>query len=223
MSPTSIRSSCMALVATLALATAPAYAQSSASASSITASSTASGSASSTGSAAPSASATVAPYMVSCPAELELQISICLDTVARDGAVLPCNPDDWWCNCNNWQGVLSCYQPCPDMQDQLDIDWNQQNCQGQHGFANLLGGNSSGTYLGSDIVTTGSNGVTRAYYSEMPVTSSTATASAWTWAPSATGSSQQRSSSSAARHFSVPTGLLASSLALVAASGLLML
>ncbi|GAC93725.1 hypothetical protein PHSY_001290 [Pseudozyma hubeiensis SY62] len=164
----------------------------------------------------------MAPYMVSCPAELELQIGICLDTVARDGAVLPCNADDWWCNCNNWQGVIACYQPCPDMQDQLDVEWNQQNCQGQHGFANLFGGNSSGTYLGSNIVTTGSNGATRAYYSAMPVSSS-ATASAWTWTPTATGSSQQRSSSSAARHFSIPAGLLASSLALAAASGLLIL
>lgn len=117
-------------------------------------------------SATSSATPTTPAYLASCPSELELQISICLDTVARDGAVLPCNPDDWWCNCNNWQGIISCYQPCPDLQEQADIDWNQKNCQGQHGYANLLGGNSTGSYLGSNITTTGSNGHTRNYYSE---------------------------------------------------------
>lgn len=116
--------------------------------------------------AVPTASPTTAPYLASCPSELELQIGICLDTVARDGAVLPCNPDDWWCNCNNWQGIISCYQPCPNLQSQLDVDWNQENCQGQHGYANYYGGNLTGTYLGSNITTTGSNGYTTTYYSE---------------------------------------------------------
>ncbi|KAJ1022597.1 hypothetical protein NDA16_003586 [Ustilago loliicola] len=174
--------------------------------------------------AVPSARPTVAPYLASCPAELELQISICLDTVARDGAVLPCNPDDWWCNCNNWQGILSCYQPCPNLQDQLDIQWQQQNCQGQHGYKNLFGGNSTGTYLGSNITTTGSNGVTRIYYSEMPQTASTTATNNWTWAPASTGSSQQQQAkSSASQHYAMPAGLLASSLVLVGAANIFLL
>ncbi|SPO23571.1 uncharacterized protein UTRI_02250 [Ustilago trichophora] len=161
------------------------------------------------------ASSTVVPYLASCPAELELQISICLDTVARDGAVLPCNPDDWWCNCNNWQGIMSCYQPCPNLQDQLDIDWNQQNCQGQHGYANLYGGNATDSYLGSNITTTGSNGYTRSYYSEMPKTTTASATSTWTWSPAATGSTQERSKSQASRPYAIPAGLLAFSFLLV--------
>ncbi|SJX63874.1 uncharacterized protein SRS1_14558 [Sporisorium reilianum f. sp. reilianum] len=218
-------SSCVAIVALLAMATAPIHAQNTPSTRSAATSSTASVSATATIPAVPTASPAVAPYLASCPAELELQITACLDTVARDGAVLPCNPDDWWCNCNNWQGLLSCYQPCPNMQEQLDIDWNQRNCQGQHGFANLYGGNSTGTYLGSNITTTGSNGYTRSYYSEMPVSTSS-TSSAWSWAPTATGSGKQRSSSSSAassRHYAVPAGLAACSLALVAAANLVLL
>ncbi|TKY84692.1 hypothetical protein EX895_006594 [Sporisorium graminicola] len=218
-------SGCVAIVALLALAADPVHAQSPASTGSAATSSTASVSATVTIPAVPTASATIAPYLASCPAEYELQITACLDTVARDGAVLPCNPDDWWCNCNNWQGILSCYQPCPNMQEQLDIDWNQQNCQGQHGYANLYGGNSTGTYLGSNITTTGSNGYTRSYYSEMPLTS-TSTSTAWSWSPTASGSSQQRSPSSAStsHHFAaMPAGLIACSLALVAAANLVLL
>lgn len=168
--PTMLRSStwsaCVATVALFASAATLSNAQAAASGSSVAMSSSASISATATIPATPSATPTVAPYLASCPAELELQISICLDTVARDGAVLPCNPDDWWCNCNNWQGIISCYQPCPNLQDQLDIDWNQQNCQGQHGYANFFGGNTTDFYLGSNITTTGSNGYTRSYYSE---------------------------------------------------------
>ncbi|SPO22240.1 uncharacterized protein UTRI_02250_B [Ustilago trichophora] len=169
------------------------------------------------------ANPTVAPYLASCPAELELQISICLDTVARDGAVLPCNPDDWWCNCNNWQGVMSCYQPCPNLQDQLDIDWNQQNCQGQHGYANLYGGNATDSYLGSNITTTGSNGYTRSYYSEMPKTTTASATSTWTWSSAATGTNQERSKSSASQPYAIPAGLLACSLLLLGATNLLLL
>ncbi|CDR87446.1 uncharacterized protein SPSC_00548 [Sporisorium scitamineum] len=218
-------SSCVAIVALLSLVAAPIHAQNTASTRSVATSSTASVSATATIPAVPSASPTVAPYLAYCPAELELQITACLDTVARDGAVLPCNPDDWWCNCNNWQGILSCYQPCPNLQEQLDIDWNQQNCQGQHGFANFYGGNSTGTYLGSNITTTGSNGYTRSYYSEMPVTSSS-TASAWSWSSTASSSSKQRSSSSSAatsHHYAVPAGLVACSLAVVAAANFVLL
>ena len=153
----------IALVSSVATQTA---AQNTASTSSLATSSTVSVSATATIPATALATPTIAPYLASCPAELELQIGICLDTVARDGAILPCNGDDWWCNCNNWQGIISCYQPCPNLQDQLDIDWQQQNCQGQHGYANFYGGNSTGTYLGSNVTTTGSNGYTRSYYSE---------------------------------------------------------
>nr|CDI54389.1 conserved hypothetical protein [Melanopsichium pennsylvanicum 4] len=154
------------LAAMIVVAALPINAQNTAATSSVGTSSTAFVSTTVTIPATPSSTPTVAPYLASCPAELELQIGICLDTVARDGAVLPCNAEDWWCNCNNWQGIISCYQPCPNLQDQLDIDWNQQNCQGQNGYANFYGGNATDTYVGSNITTTGSNGYTRSYYSE---------------------------------------------------------
>lgn len=219
----SVSSSYLVTLALLALVATPIQAQDTASTTTSAAMSTASTSATPSSSTASSASAIVAPYMASCPTELELQITSCLDIVARDGAVLPCNADDWWCNCNNWQGIISCYQPCPNLQDQLDINWNQQNCQGQHGFANQFGGNSSGTYVGSKLSTTGSNGATRSIYSDMPVVTLDATASAWAWSSTASVSSQQRLSSSASRHFAIPAGILASSLVLVAASDFLIL
>ena len=100
-----------------------------------------------------------------CSAALLEQIDSCLEVVQGDEGLFPCDYDEWPCFCNRQQGIIDCYAPCPYVQSSRDIGWNQDNCQGQHGFANLAGGNVSFTYVGSPVTTEPVVTPTRAYYS----------------------------------------------------------
>ncbi|EPQ28684.1 uncharacterized protein PFL1_03987 [Pseudozyma flocculosa PF-1] len=132
----------------------------------------------------------------SCPQSTQDQIQTCLDTVIADEGKAPCSSSDWPCICNVQQGKVACYTPCPELEDYDDIRFNNENCNGQHGYTNAIaaGGNGGEGYKGSALTTTipqgaGSGGQT-------PTASAPASASSTATASSTSSSAAPSSSSS---------------------------
>ncbi|KAI0800034.1 hypothetical protein C8Q74DRAFT_387060 [Fomes fomentarius] len=71
-----------------------------------------------------------------CPDETYQSIIRCSDQVYADEGKAPCSSSDWECICQIQQGLLSCYDPCPEAQDADAIRFNNENCAGQHGVKN---------------------------------------------------------------------------------------
>ncbi|KAI0686593.1 hypothetical protein C8Q76DRAFT_698952 [Earliella scabrosa] len=139
----------------------------------------------------------------SCPEETYQSIIRCTDQVYADEGKAPCSSSDWECICQVQQGLISCYEPCPEEQDFDAIRFNNENCAGQHGVSNKAGGGTM-TYTLSPITTTGpgSNGATPSAPNSSPTSSDTATGSQATEtpstdAPSNTGSADDTSPSNA--------------------------
>lgn len=110
-----------------------------------------------------------------CPDETYQSIIRCTDQVYADEGKAPCSSSDWevsfldtffsgirpperpdpqQCICQIQQGLLSCYDPCPEAQDADAIRFNNENCAGQHGVKNKAAGGTM-VYTLSPITTTG--------------------------------------------------------------------
>ena len=118
-----------------------------------------------------------------CPDETYQSIIRCTDQVYADEGKAPCSSSDWevsttivsssdpapscpiiahltrsrpqhQCICQIQQGLLSCYDPCPEAQEADAIRFNNENCAGQHGVKNKAAGGTM-VYTLSPITTTG--------------------------------------------------------------------
>ncbi|PWN54468.1 hypothetical protein IE53DRAFT_376454 [Violaceomyces palustris] len=144
----------------------------------------------------------------SCPQSTLDQIQTCLDTIETDESTRPggpCTSTDWQCICNKQQGILACYNPCPSQTDADAKNFNDNNCRGQHGVTNQIGGNDAFTYSGSPITTTvapgqGETSVSGATSTSASPTSTSSTSSSapTTNIPASTSSSTMSRSSSSA-------------------------
>ncbi|KDN44108.1 hypothetical protein K437DRAFT_257146 [Tilletiaria anomala UBC 951] len=145
-----------------------------------------------------------------CPQQTADQIVNCLAVIESDEAARPggpCTSEDWACICNKQQGLIACWAPCYGAQPADQVNYNNANCNGQHGVTNAAANNGVGAqYSGSPITTTaavsGSTGAIPTTSSSLasPTSSAAPTTPAASTAATKTASPASSDKANAAAH-----------------------